>query len=127
MEFGYKKKVDLDFDLANSRVREELKKQGFGVITEIDVSRTLKEKINVDFDKYLILGACNPGHAHGALKASKDIGLMLPCNVVVYEDNGEVFVSAVNPAEMMKSFGSDELNEVAINVERSLKEAIDNL
>jgi len=83
MSYTFSKTLDMDFDQAIERVTEELKKEGFGVLTEIDVQATLKKKINVDFRKYRILGACNPGFAHKALEAEPEIGTMLPCNVIV--------------------------------------------
>ncbi len=91
--YGYKKESNLSYENTIEKVREELKKEGFGVLTEIDVKETLKQKINVDFNKYIILGACNPEFAHKALLTETDIGLMLPCNVIVYEKDGKVYVS----------------------------------
>ena len=88
MEYGYKRKVDYSFEESVNRLREELPEEGFGVLTEIDVKATLKKKLDADFDKYIILGACNPPFAYRALQAEKDIGLLLPCNIVVYIDKG---------------------------------------
>jgi len=84
MAYGYKRQVELTYELAVEKVKAELQKEGFGVLTEIDVRATVKKKLGVDFDKYVILGACNPPFAHKALLAEKDVGLVLPCNVVVF-------------------------------------------
>jgi uncharacterized protein (DUF302 family) len=87
--YGYKKQVNTSFEEALQRTKEELQKEGFGVLTEIDVKATLKKKLDVDYDNYLILGACNPPFAYQSLQAEKDIGLLLlPCNVIAYEDEG---------------------------------------
>ena len=99
--YGYKKKVLVSFEKAVERTREELQKEGFGVLTEIDVRATLKKKLDIDYDNYIILGACNPPFAYQALQVEKDIGLLLPCNVIVYEQEGEVFVSAIVPTVAM--------------------------
>ena len=87
--YGYKKQVDMSYDAAVQNTRDELQKEGFGILTEIDVKATLKKKLDVDYDKYIILGACNPPFAYKALQAEKEIGLLLPCNVIVYEDQGK--------------------------------------
>src|SRR3989339_1647905 len=99
--YQYKKEVNLSYDRAVARARERLQKEGFGVLTEIDVKATLKKKLDVDFDKYLILGACNPPFAYKALQAEEDIGLMLPCNVIVHEKGGKTKVSAILPTAVM--------------------------
>lgn len=127
MEIGYKKKVDLDFDGTVEKVREELKKEGFGVLTEIDVKKTLREKLNEDFEDYIILGACNPPFAFKALKAIKGIGLLLPCNVLVYSDNRKTFVSAILPSVSMSMIDNEELGEIAVEVENKLKKVVDNI
>jgi len=88
MEYGYRKEVDMEFESAVAKTKEELKKEGFGILTQIDVKATMKEKIGVDFDDYMILGACNPPFAHKAILAEKEIGLLMPCNVIVYR-NGD--------------------------------------
>ena len=124
---GYKKKVDLAFLEAVRKVKEELKKEGFGVLTEIDVKATLKEKINVDFEEYIILGACNPEFAYEALKADKEVGLLLPCNVIVYSDNGEVFVEVINPVEALGVVGKEGLGEIAVKAKEKLEKAIDGV
>ena len=103
----------LPFDEAVERVREELKGEGFGVLCEIDVQATLKAKLDVDSERYLILGACNPPLAHRALQTEPDIGVLLPCNVVVFERDGETRVSAVDAEQMLSIVGRDDLAPVA--------------
>lgn len=125
--YGYKKQVKDSFDATVQKTRAELKKEGFGVLTEIDVKATLKEKLNVDYDNYLILGACNPSFAYQALQAEKDIGLLLPCNVIVYEQSGETFVSAILPTVAMNMIENDNLHDIAGQVEQKLKVVVDNI
>jgi len=127
MEYGYKKQVNLSFEDAGEKTREELSKEGFGVLTEIDVKATLKKKIDVDYGKYVILGACNPSFAHKALQAEKEIGLLLPCNVIIYEDEGSVFVSAIVPSVAMSMVENKNLSEIAQTVEEKLKKVIDQV
>lgn len=116
------------FDEAIEVVTEELKKEGFGVLTEIDVQATLKKKIDVDFKKYRILGACNPHFAHKALTSEDKIGVFLPCNVIVEEhENGDVEVSAVDPIASMISVKNDSLGGIATEVQGKLKKVIENL
>lgn len=110
-------------------ITAELKKEGFGVLTEIDVKNTLKNKIDVDFKKYTILGACNPGYAHRALQIDNKVGVtLLPCNVVVEENkNGGTEVSAINPLAFTSQMGNNDLNIIATEVSEKLKRVIDNL
>ena len=116
------------FDEAVERVTEELKKEGFGVLTEINVSETLKKRIDVDFKKYKILGACNPQFAYKALSAEDKIGVFLPCNVVVEEnDNGEIEVSAVDPIASMMSVKNESLGGLATEIREKLVRVITNL
>ena len=116
------------FDEAVEKVTEELKKEGFGVLTEINVSETLKKKIDVDFKKYKILGACNPQFAYKALSAEDKIGVFLPCNVVVEEnDNGEIEVSAVDPIASMMSVKNDSLVGHATEIREKLVRVIGNM
>ena len=96
--YGYSKKLSLTFSEAVEKTRAELAKEGFGILTEIDVKATLKKKLNIDYENYIILGACNPPFAHKALEAEKEIGLLLPCNVIVYEDKGKVIASEIGRA-----------------------------
>ncbi len=117
-----------DFDKAIEKVTAALKEEGFGVLTEIDVKETLKKKIDVDFKKYKILGACNPEFAHKALKSEDKIGVFLPCNVIVEEnDNGEIEVSAVDPIASMQAAKNDGLEEIATEVQQKLKKIINSL
>lgn len=128
MSYCFSKTVNDDFDTVISNVTEELKKEGFGILTEIDVKETLKKKLDVDFRKYKILGACNPHFAHQALLAEDSIGTMLPCNVIVQErDNGKVEVAAVDPVASMMAIKNEKLGEVANEVREKLKKVIDNL
>jgi len=116
------------FDEAIEKVTIELKKEGFGVLTEIDVKETLKKKIDVDFRKYKILGACNPHFAYKALSAEDKIGVFLPCNVIVQEhENGEVEVAAVDPIASMISVNNPALGSLAQEVQQKLKLVIENL
>lgn len=116
------------FDKAIEQVTAELIKEGFGVFSEIDVKATLKKKINVDFKKYMILGACNPHYAYKALQSEDKIGVFLPCNVIVEEhDNGDVEVSAVNPIASMISVQNESLGDIAVEIQEKLKIVIDNL
>ena len=128
MSYYFSKSVDDDFDTAISKVTEELKKEGFGVLTEIDVKETLKKKLDVDFRKYKILGACNPHFAHQALLAEATIGTMLPCNVIVQENkNGKVEISAVDPVASMMAVKNDALGDLATQVKEKLQRVVDNL
>jgi uncharacterized protein (DUF302 family) len=110
---------------AIERVREELKEEGFGVLCEIDVQATLKKKLGVDREPYVILGACNPPLAHRALEAEPDLGVLLPCNVVVYERGGETHVSAVDAERMLSIVGNDELGPVAAEVKERLAAVVE--
>jgi len=125
---GIQKTLDIDFDEALARVPEALKEQGFGVLTEIDVTKTLKEKLDVDFRRYRILGACNPPFAHQALQHSLDVGLLLPCNVIVYEgDDGKTVVSAIAPIQMMGVMDDPGMKDLAEAVQTRLQSAVDSL
>ena len=106
----------LSFDEAAERVRDELKTEGFGVLCEIDVQATLREKLGVEEEPYLILGACNPALAHRALTAEPDLGTLLPCNVVVYRRNDETHISAIDAERMLAIVGNDELGPIAAEV-----------
>ncbi|RMF90758.1 MAG: DUF302 domain-containing protein [Methanobacteriota archaeon] len=125
MEYGYTRAVPLGFDEAVARTRESLAGEGFGVLTEIDVKKTLKAKLDVDYDDYVILGACNPPFAYRALQNEKEIGLLLPCNVIVYRDGGKTFVSAILPTAAMSMVDNPGLRDVAVAVEAKLKKAVD--
>lgn len=128
MSYYFSKIVKDDFEDAIIKVIEELKKQGFGVLTEIDIKQTLKLKLDVDFRRYKILGACNPYFAYEALKAEDKIGTMLPCNVIVQEiENGLSEVTAVDPAASMMAINNTKLSDVANEVREKLKLVISNL
>lgn len=129
MKYYFQKTLfNVGFDEAIEKVTEELKKEGFGILTEIDVQATLKKKLDVDFRKYRILGACNPSFAHKALQAELHIGSMLPCNVVVMEkDDGKINVSAVDPHASMMAVGNKDLIAIAKQIQEKLKKVINNL
>lgn len=116
------------FEEAIEMVTNELKNEGFGVLTEIDVKATLKKKLEVDFKKYIILGACNPHFAHQALLSEDKIGVFLPCNVIIQEhENGEIEVSAVDPIASMMAISNQKLSEISKEVQSKLKHVINNL
>ena len=123
--YQYKKEVRLGYEEAVAKAREELQKEGFGVLTEIDVKATLKKKLDIDYDNYIILGACNPAMAYQALQAEQDLGLMLPCNMIVYSKNGKTFVAAIKPTVQLEKIGNPKLNEISVQVEEKLKKVID--
>ncbi len=124
MTYGFGKTTTYGFQKAIDRVTEELKKEGFGVLTTIDVQDTLKKKLNVDFKRYVILGACNPPFAHQALSTDEEIGLLLPCNVIVYEKDGSTVVRAFDPMTMVRILGNDSVADVAKEVEARLRRVI---
>lgn len=126
--YYYSKTLDQPLEEAESRVRDELEKEGFGVLTEIDVKATLKKKLDVDFRPYKILGACNPPYAHEALEAEDKIGTMLPCNVIVQEtDDGGTEVAAVDPMASMQAVDNETLRPVAEEIRDRLRTVIDNV
>ncbi len=128
MSYYFSKILNTDFDSAISRVTDELKKEGFGVLTEIDVKETFKKKLDVDFRKYRILGACNPNFAFEAIKSEDKVGTMLPCNVVVQEhEDGKIEVSAIDPIASMMAIKNDSLGDVASSVSGKLRRVIENL
>ena len=129
MNYYFNKKfAGIEFNEGIEMVTEELKKEGFGVLTEVDVKATFKKKLDIDFRKYKILGACNPPSAFNALKAEPTIGLMLPCNVVVEEDkDGYILISAINPMATMQAADNQELIEVAKHISSKLKKVIESL
>ena len=127
--YGIGVTVDLPYEKAVERAREELAKEGFGILTEIDVKATLKKKLDVEFRPYVILGACNPPMAHQALQAEIDIGLLLPCNVVVYQadEPGKSVVAAMDPEEALKLTGNPGIESVARVVRNKLESALGRL
>ena len=128
MKYYFSKTVTLSFEDAIEKVIAELKKEGFGVLTDIDVKQTLKKKLDVDFKKYRILGACNPPFAYKALQAEDKIGTMLPCNVIVQEiDEGRVEVAAIDPVASMQAIANPALKDVAERVQGKLKKVIENI
>lgn len=124
MQYGFSKTVDLSFEQTIEKVTEELKKEGFGVLTTIDVKETLKKKIDVDFKKYTILGACNPPIAHKALQTEEEIGLLLPCNVIVYEKDNQTKVSMFNPMLMTNVVDNEQMEPIAKEVKEKLQHAL---
>lgn len=128
MSYYFSKKLNRSFNEAITVVTDELKKEGFGILTEIDVKEAMKKKLDVDFRNYRILGACNPPYALKALLAEDKIGLMLPCNVIVQETaEGEIEVAAVDPVASMQSIQNPALGEIAAEVRSKLKKVIDSL
>jgi len=128
MSYYFNTTVTGDFNQVIEKVTEELKKEGFGVLTEIDIKTTLKKKLDVDFYNYKILGACNAPFAYKALQAENKIGTMLPCNVIVQEKNkGTIEVSAVDPAASMQAIQNETLGEVALVIREKLQNVISNL
>ena len=128
MSYYFNKTLNISFEDAISKVTEELKKEGFGILTEIDVKEAMKKKLNKDFRKYRILGACNPPFAYKALQAEDKIGTMLPCNVIVQEtSDGQVEVAAIDPVASMQAVENPALSGLAMEVQGLLKKVIDNL
>ncbi|HTG00222.1 MAG TPA: DUF302 domain-containing protein [Nitrospirota bacterium] len=126
MSYYFSKILQTTFDDAIARVTEELKKEGFGILTDIDVKETVKKKLNADFHRYRILGACNPSFAYQALQVEDKIGTMLPCNVIVQEIPGVgVEVAAVDPVASMKAIDNQKLAEIAGQVRSKLRSAIE--
>jgi uncharacterized protein (DUF302 family) len=126
INYGFKKTVSLSVEEADQRIREELKTEGFGILTEIDVQATLKEKLDVDFRPYKILGACSPPLAHQALKSETDIGLLLPCNVIVYEGEGEgtSVVAVLDPKVQLGVTGRNDIDHLADEVRARMERAL---
>ncbi len=127
-KYGFSRKLDIPYEQAVEKTTAALKEEGFGVLTEIDVKATLKKKLDVDFRRYVILGACNPPFAHKALAAELEIGLLLPCNVIVYEtEDGGSVVSAMNPMAALGVVDNPAMNEIAAQVTEKVKRAVDSL
>lgn len=123
--YGYKRKVNLPFEKAVAKLKEELTKEGFGVLTEVDVKTVLKKKLDVEFDNYIILGACNPPFAYQTLQMTKDAGLMMPCNVVVYSENGDTIIECAMPTVLAGLLKNDNLSKIAGQIESKLKNVVD--
>lgn len=127
MNYGFIKKLNITFAEAVTKVEKELRKEGFGILTKIDVHEKFKEKLNIGFPKYLILGACNPKMAHKAISIEWNIGLLLPCNVIMYEKEGSVWLGIIKPSQAMAMVKNDRLKEHASNVEAKLKKVFENI
>ena len=125
--YGYHRVLDIPWNTAVQRAKKSLGAEGFGVLCEIDISQKLKEKLGIDFYEYLILGACNPPLALQALEEEPDLGLLLPCNVVVYEREGRVVVSAIDADKMLSIVGNPQLEIVAKQVNEKLRRVIDSI
>jgi len=125
IHYGFTKELDIPYETVIEQVREALKKEGFGVLTEIDVKEKMKEKLGIDMRKYIILGACNPPNAYKAILAEENIGLMLPCNVIVYEKGSKTVLSIIRPTVAMQMIDNVELQKLAEAVEGQLKKAFD--
>lgn len=125
IHYGFTKELDIPYETVIEQVREALKKEGFGVLTEIDVKAKMKEKLGLDMKKYIILGACSPPNAYQAILAEENIGLMLPCNVIVYEKGSKTVLSVIRPAVAMQMIDNAELQKLAEAVEEQLKKAFD--
>lgn len=125
MKYGFSKTTDYNFEQAIEKVTKELKKEGFGVLTTIDVKETLKKKIDVDFKKYTILGACNPKLAHSGLQAEEELGLLLPCNVIVYEKNDKTVVSVFDPQIMTAVIENPNMKSIADEVKSKLQKVLE--
>ena len=126
--YGFAQVLNISFEEALIKVHEALKEEGFGVLTNIDVQSTLKKKLDVDFRKYVILGACNPPYAFQALQADLDVGLLLPCNVIIYEtDDNKVFVSAMNPVSVLGVIQNDKLRIIAEEVSTKLQKVMESV
>jgi uncharacterized protein (DUF302 family) len=126
-KYGFSKTVDLPYEEAVEKARVALKEEGFGVLCEIDIKEKLKEKLGVDFRNYVILGACNPALAYETLQEEINIGLLLPCNVIVYEQDGRTVVSAVDAALMLSVVGNPKLESTVTKVNEKLRRVIDSL
>lgn len=127
IDYGFKKELPCSVAELERIVTEELKREGFGVLTRIDVKDKFREKLNIEFKDYVILGACNPPYAHKSILAEEDIGLMLPCNVIIYSSGEGSVLSIIKPAAAMGVIGNDALADIAAVVEQKLKAVFDNV
>lgn len=126
-DYGIRTTLNVSYEEAVPKVTEALKKEGFGVLTEINVKETIKKKLDKEFPKYIILGACNPQLAYQALTSETEIGLLLPCNVIVYEKEGKTVVSAQDPAAALSIVGNDKITPIAKEAKERLVRVIDSL
>jgi uncharacterized protein (DUF302 family) len=127
INYGFTKELDLPYEQVIEKVTAKLADEGFGILSRIDVREKFKEKLGIDFTKYVILGACNPAKAHSAILTEQDIGLMLPCNVIVYEKEGKTIVSVIKPTAAMQMINNKDLQEIAAAVEAKLSKVISSL
>ena len=127
IDYGYGRTVGLPLGKAIGRITETLKEEGFGVLSRIDVHEKLKEKLNVDFPQYVILGACNPPIAYQSLQAEPNLGLLLPCNVVVYESGGKTVVAGIDAVKMLSIVGNPVLEAAAAQVNEKIRRAVDRV
>ena len=127
IEYGFSKELSLSFDEVVAQATDALKREGFAVLTSIDVQQKFKEKLNIDFPRYLILGTCNPKFAHEAILAEENIGLMLPCNILVHEKGDKTVLAVMKPTVAMKMISNPQLEKVAQTVETKLKSVFDSV
>ena len=125
INYSFTKELNIPYGKVVELVRDSLKKEGFGILTEIDVQGKMKEKLGIDMKKYIILGACSPPHAYQAILAEENIGLMLPCNIIIYEKGRKTVLSVIRPAVAMQMIDNAELRKIAEAVEEKLKKAFD--
>lgn len=125
--YGFTKSLNMDFEEAVDRVTQALKKEGFGIISRINVKEKFKEKLGIDFEDYLILGACNPSKAHEAISREENIGLLLPCNVLLYRKGKKTILSIVKPTISLEKVHNESLKQLAEDAEKSLKKVFDSL
>ena len=125
IRYGFTKELNKPYEAVIEGITAALKKEGFGILTEINIKDKLKEKLGVEFRKYIILGACSPANAYKSLQVEENIGLMLPCNVIVYEKDGKTVLSVIKPATAMQMIDNAELKKIAEHVEDQLKQAFD--
>ena len=125
IRYGFTKELNKPYEAVVEEITAALKNEGFGILTEINIKEKLKEKLGVEFRKYIILGACSPANAYKSLQVEENIGLMLPCNVIVYEKDGKTVLSVIKPATAMQMIDNAELKKIAENVEDQLKQAFD--
>ena len=127
-DFTIKRKVETSFETTIEKLKDELKEEGFGVLTEIDLKETFKNKLNEDFNKYNIMGACNPNFAFEGFQSEEDLGVLLPCNVVVYEnDSDETIVAAIDPVKLLSFSDEEEINELGQKIKNRFEKVINNL
>jgi uncharacterized protein (DUF302 family) len=125
INYGFTKELNIPYGKVIELVRDSLKKEGFGVLTEIDFQKTMKKKLGIDMSKYIILGACNPANAYKAILSEENIGLMLPCNVIIYEKGGKTVLSVIRPSVAMQMVDNVELQKISEEVEKKLKKVFD--